>query len=269
MSFGEISQEEIIQISNNFLLNAPPGEFLEVVTDVRGLLGNDTLLNDTAPQIFRKWNTDQMIQVQVGDHQVLITPYNEINDCEYIDPKGNCVVRYDHIRGEVTGTRPIGGELDGQIEPYRSAIGDSIANYCAEHYENGTSAAFSSRESDGSFNVTVCISSSKFNPNNFWNGRWRSVYSIVFKPNGQATISGNLKVNVHYYEDGNVQLVANANKRSQASASDPGRLAQEVGKIIAKLEQDYHNAVEASYNTMGDTTFKALRRVLPITRQKN
>ena len=29
---AQISEEEIIQICNNFLLSAPPGEFLEVVT---------------------------------------------------------------------------------------------------------------------------------------------------------------------------------------------------------------------------------------------
>eukprot|EP00013_Stygamoeba_regulata_P001125 CAMPEP_0177634562 /NCGR_PEP_ID=MMETSP0447-20121125/3434_1 /TAXON_ID=0 /ORGANISM="Stygamoeba regulata, Strain BSH-02190019" /LENGTH=286 /DNA_ID=CAMNT_0019136291 /DNA_START=118 /DNA_END=978 /DNA_ORIENTATION=+ len=265
---GEVSQAEIVDICNSFLLNAPPGEFMEVVTDVRGLLKNDAIINDTAPNTFRKWNTDQMLQAPNGNHDALITAYNEVNFNEYVDPRGNCVVQFDHIRQEVTGTRPLAGELDSQIEPFRSAIDDAVANYCSEHYENGTSAAYSSRESDGSFNVTVCLSSSKFNPNNFWNGRWRSVYSVIFKPNGAANISGYLRINVHYYEDGNVQLVAEANKRAQANGGDPGRLAAEVAKVIAKIEQDYHNAIENSYATMGDTTFKALRRVLPITRQK-
>jgi capping protein alpha len=39
-------------------------------------------------------------------------------------------------------------------------------------------------------------------------------------------------------------------------------------KEIGKLEQEYHTALEHSYNTMGETTFKALRRVLPITRER-
>jgi hypothetical protein len=29
---GEATQEEMINIANNFLLNSPPGEFMEVVT---------------------------------------------------------------------------------------------------------------------------------------------------------------------------------------------------------------------------------------------
>jgi len=39
-------------------------------------------------------------------------------------------------------------------------------------------------------------------------------------------------------------------------------------KAIDKAESNFHKALETSYNTMGDTTFKALRRILPITRQK-
>lgn len=29
---AEVSTEELIEIANNFLLNSPPGEFMEVVT---------------------------------------------------------------------------------------------------------------------------------------------------------------------------------------------------------------------------------------------
>jgi capping protein (actin filament) muscle Z-line, alpha len=39
-------------------------------------------------------------------------------------------------------------------------------------------------------------------------------------------------------------------------------------KAIRKEEANYQQNIENSYATMGDTTFKALRRVLPITRMK-
>jgi len=65
-----VSQEEMIEIANKFLISAPPGEFMEVVTDVRALLPDEKLINDTAPATFREYNTDQMLQVPNGDHQV-------------------------------------------------------------------------------------------------------------------------------------------------------------------------------------------------------
>jgi len=47
------TDEEITDIANGFLLNAPPGEFMEVVTDVRTLLPNEALINESAPRTFR------------------------------------------------------------------------------------------------------------------------------------------------------------------------------------------------------------------------
>jgi len=82
-------------------------------------------------------------------------------------------------------------------------------------------------------------------------------------------LEANIRIHVHYYEDGNVQLLTNFKKNTTVAVPSDGKgFAEAVLKQIKKLEQDYQTAVEHSYNTMGETTFKALRRVLPITREK-
>jgi len=45
-------------------------------------------------------------------------------------------------------------------------------------------------------------------------------------------------------------------------------LSEALLKHICKLEHEYQTALDQSYNTMGETTFKALRRVLPVTKEK-
>jgi len=219
----------------------------------------------------------------------------------------------------VTGSRPIGSELDSTVENFRyirtfitliylltreffeqnkqrRAVDEAVSHYTAEHYPNGGSTVYGSHDSS-SHRLTICISSSRFNPGNYWyktkqnktkkqqtissqwivaqhqifnrNGRWRSAWTASYKPGGNVTFNGTIKLNVHYYEDGNVQLNATFNKNvSFAAPSDPKAFAEAVVKQLTKLEQDYHSSLEQSYATMGETTFKALRRVLPITRQR-
>jgi len=269
---GDITDDDLVNIANKFLLSAPPGEFMEVVTDVRALLPNESLLNATALGTFREYNTDQMVQVQSPNHkhQVLITKHGEVSDGEYLDPRGKQVLLYDHIKQEVTGARPAAsGELDGDVEPFRGAIDQEAIRYVDEHYApNGTVTTYGKKEG-GSYHVVVAVSSSKFNPNNYWNGRWRSVWTASFKPGGQVQLQGQLQVNVHYYEDGNVQLNTSTTRTGNVPGnSNAGELAKEVFKAIARLEQAFHASLDTSYNTMGETTFKALRRALPITRSK-
>jgi len=265
---SELSQQDIIQIANGFLLASPPGEFGEVVNDVRGLLQNDDLLNKFAIETFHTYNTEQMVPVVSGDHEALISKQGEIGQNEYIDPIGGVILTFDHIKQKVTNSRPISGELDSTVEPFRKAIEDATVNYIAQHYANGVPGVYSAKEGS-EYKVTICISSSKFNPNSFWNGRWRSVWTVVFKPGSQAKLEGNIKINVHYYEDGNVQLVTNFTKKATLNTpNDPKALAEALLKQITKLEQDYQTALDHSYNTMGETTFKALRRALPMTREK-
>jgi len=264
---GDVSREQLAQIASNFLLNSPPGEFLEVVTDLRALLPDEQILNSTAPETFKEYNTVQMTQVQSPNnrHEVLITKYGEIGEREYLDPRGHQVITYDHLRQEVTGSRPISGELDANAEPFRAAIDAEAEKYAAEHYPHGAVTVYGKKEGK-QYKITICISAARFSPTNFWNGRWRSTWQATFGESGQANLDGKLQVNVHYFEDGNVQLNTNTEKHLQTPVGDPAATASAIVKAIEKAEAGFHTSLDSSYANMSDTTFKALRRPLPITR---
>jgi len=242
-------------------MNAPPGEYTEVLTDVRALLPEESLINESAPRTFREYNTEQMVQVESPghDHKVLITKYGEVADSEYLDPRGNQILTFDHIKQEVTSHRPISDELDSSLEPLRKAFDKQVSEYVSQHYPSGTGTVYGK---DGQ--IIICISSARFNPNNYWNGRWRAVWTYQ---GGELT--SHFKIVVHYYEDGNVQLTTDTTQKVPLPDSGkPEDTASAAFKAIAKAEQAYQQALDTSYGTMGDTTFKALRRALPITRQK-
>ncbi|GAM20123.1 hypothetical protein SAMD00019534_032980 [Acytostelium subglobosum LB1] len=262
------TNDEIVKIATNFLLNAPPGEFNEIVSDVRTLLPNESMLNASAHETFREYNTEQMVSAaSPKGHKVLITKKGEVSHSEYLDPKGKLVLTYDHIKQVVSGSRPIAGELDSDVEPYRAAFEEEAFKYCNEYYPSGVVTVYSAKVSEG-YQITVCLSSSKFNPNNFWNGRWRSTWTCTFKSGGNVTLNAKLQINVHYYEDGNVQLNTITNKSTTSPGGDANTTAVNVFKAISKTELNVHSSLDTGYSTMGDTTFKALRRALPITKLK-
>jgi capping protein alpha len=252
----------------NFLLNAPPGEFHDVVSDVRNLLGgDDTVLNEVAPYAFKEYNTEQLLVVNVDGQKTVISKHGELSASEYLAPRLGLVVSFDHFKQEVTSSRPIEGELDADAEQWRAAVSQKVEGYISEHYDLGAFDVFS-QNNGASFVLTVCISSAYFNPSSFYNGRWRSIWTIEVAPGKTATVSGHIRVNVHYYEDGNVQLNTNTIKKKTIPATNAARFGEEAAKAIKELEQDFQQQLEISYDAMNDTTFKALRRALPMTRQK-
>lgn len=69
-----------------------------------------------------------------------------------------------------------------------------------------------------------------------------------------------MHINVHFYEDGNVQLNASNDLDAKAKGGNPDATATAVFKAIAAAEAKYQASLEGAYAAMDTSTFKALRR---------
>ncbi len=134
-----------------------------------------------------------------------------------------------------------------------------LSTHANEHFPTSSIGVYPI-ESDSQ--VAILIVANKYSPSNYWNGRWRSLY---IHDTSSGSLNGSFKVDVHYYEDGNVRLVSN--KPVSASVGS-GASASGVVKQIAQLERKYQEELNRGFSQLSEQAFKGLRRQLPVTRQK-
>lgn len=106
-------------------------------------------------------------------------------------------------------------------------------------------------------------------PISYRSGRWRSEYIVDLAAN---SVTGLILVNVHYYENGNVQLETKHDGSltlpPAINASSPTPSATKILALIQEFEGLYQTSLADTYHDMSEKSFKSLRRALPLTRQK-
>lgn len=74
------------------------------------------------------------------------------------------------------------------------------------------------------------------------NGRFRAIYQLPVS-SSSSTLTGNIHVDVHYYEDGNVAL----NTTKPVNISIPSVSAESIVSRIAAAERDYQEALNRAF----------------------
>jgi len=258
-----------VQAVANFVLQSPPGEINDVLNDIRNIISHDELLQDGIRPALKEYNLAQFITVDVpgNNHQTIVSEIGEVpplfeGEERFLDPRSKTSFAFDHISLEASDPQPF--QVDSDCEPFRSALESATLTYLSSHYHDGVTSVFA--KSGGTKQFTIQIVANKYNPANYWSGRWRSQYDIDME---EKTVVGKVLVNVHYYEQGNVQLATT----HDVSFDLPSTIVDETAgpKILALIEKEesnYQQALAVSYQDMGEKIFKGLRRALPMTRQK-
>ncbi|KAF5389316.1 hypothetical protein D9757_003488 [Collybiopsis confluens] len=284
---------ERIQAACDFLLQSPPGEINDVLSgqsqlvqheprsqlesglDVRNIISDDNLLQEGIVPALKKYNLAQFIAVDVPEtnHQSIISeaarwptePEEGGGQDRWIDPRSKKSFVFDHLALEASDPRPF--EPNEEFEPFRTALEKASLNYLLAHYHDGVTSVFSSQPTPNQFILQIVAN--KYNPTNFWSGRWRSEYIIDLNDH---SVKGSMLVHVHYYEQGNVQLsTAHSVSMTLPSAivtASPENAGTKILALIEAEEGKYQITLNDTYSEMSEKTFKTLRRALPMTRTK-
>ncbi|CAA3007069.1 F-actin-capping subunit alpha [Olea europaea subsp. europaea] len=273
---SQLTDKEKIEIAKWFLLNSPVGEIQYVAKDVKEVLKDERVYRIAAAEVFPLYNKSHMICLEFPDRsgEVLVTSFNEIDKNEYFDPRSAQVAIVDHLKQVCTDARPANDDElpSSYIEEYRCAFDAEIIKYVSEAYPKGICCVYCTNGKDmegpgSSFEFVVVISAARLSPQNFCNGSWRSIWTVEFKDDIQLVeVRGKLQVGAHYFEEGNVQLDAKLECRDSTMFQSPDDCAVSLTNIIRHHETEYLNSLQTSYSKLPDTTFKDLRRKLPVTR---
>ncbi|KAL4073158.1 hypothetical protein V8B97DRAFT_189038 [Scleroderma yunnanense] len=271
--------DERIQAASTFVLQSPPGEINDVLNDVRAIVNDDGILEQGIIPALREYNLAQFITVDVPDasHQTIVSDLARISSDDqeeeerYLDPRSKTSFKFDHLslvsgfdyafhsgicsgsyHQEASDPRP--EELNPEAEPRRTALESSALSYLATHYHNGVVAIFPAQSNN---QFIVQIVANKYNPSNYWSGRWRSQYNIDFDGN---TIQG--KVQLVTSHDLTISMP------TTIASAVPDSAASKILALIEIEETRLQTSFNDAYHEMSEKAFKGLRRALPLTRQK-
>lgn len=245
-------------ILSSFVEGAPPGELTDVIADIKALtISTPNAVSDLGPA-FQKYNEEQFVTVKLpgSSQQVIISSHSSLGDGRYYDVESSSSFAFDHTTQKASAVQS--HVIEGsQADLVKSTL-KSLSTYVKEHFRNAASGVYPIEDDS---KIAIVIVSSKYSPNNFWNGRWRSLY--IFDPSS-GSLEGSIKVDVHYYEDGNVRLLTNKPVTATVSSGTGAGIVKE----IAAAERKYQEELNRGFTNLSEGAFKGLRRQLPVTRQK-
>ncbi|KAI3927978.1 hypothetical protein MKW98_023579 [Papaver atlanticum] len=272
----QLSDDQKLEIAKWFLTNSPAGEIQYISKDIRSVLMDDNLYNKAASEAFPIYNKNHLISIEMPNRSgdVVVTTFAELSDTEYLDPRTAQVVVVDHVKQACIDVRPATDDelCSPYIEEFRCDLDAEILKYVGEAYKKGVCSVYciNGKDAEGpglDFELSVVINAARCSPQNFCNGSWRSIWNIEFKDELQVVeLRGKLQVGAHYFEEGNVQLDASYECKDSTIFQSPEDCALSITNIIRHHETEYLSSLEGSYLNLPDTTFKDLRRKLPVTR---
>ncbi|KAL1867263.1 hypothetical protein Daus18300_006382 [Diaporthe australafricana] len=228
------------------------------VANIKALTVSDPSLVKELGPAFQKYNEEQFTTAKLpgSSEPVIVSSHNSLGDGRYYDVESSSSFEFDHATQKASGAQSHSLE-SGQTDLVKSTL-KSLGTYVKEHFPN---AAYGVYPIEGDSKLAIITVASKYSPNNFWNGRWRSLY--IFDPS-DSSLEGSIKVDVHYYEDGNVRLLTNKSVTASISSGTGSGIAKE----ISTAEKKYQEELNKGFTSLSEGAFKGLRRQLPVTRQK-
>ena len=105
--------------------------------------------------------------------------------------------------------------------------------------------------------IHVLICGQNINEKNFWTGEWLSIWELDMN---EKSLTGEVKINTIYYEEGNVQFHFKKNYETKLSGEEGEPIATELIGFIEKTENEIQTKLEKVNENFSDVYIKQLRK---------
>ena len=267
--FEDITDAERVQIAQHFLLNSPPAQYGLVSEDVKKLLPEGCLPEAVESGIAKTYNFKncRVVKTPLGG-LVALHKDGEVNESHSIDTSNGAVFKINHLTMETSeGDEGVVSNQDSSLELKRAAMQADVDAYIKEKFPCDA-AAGSVYAKDGA--LTIAITGERVNLRNMYSGKWNSQFIVRgFSGDKTATLSGDIKVHNHYFEEGNIQMqTAKPVSAKEISFSSEKDLAEKIIAAITEVEQETQKALHFIVNTAHVSTLKELRKASTVHKVK-
>ena len=237
-------------IVSDLVQSAPSGELKEVQGDLECILSNVSAKQVIVSSMENYTNEN----FGVFSSSYIASKFNkQKNSLKYIDYIGKQLFNIDIENGKAIDFE----EFEPQVAypEYYDDLVTKLTQYGEDYYP----AVYAFTVIPGQNSLDIIIIGQKLNKNNFYTGQWQSYYTLK-----DGLLNGNIRVGIHYYEDGNVRLNFLEHLESVLNEESSSDIVNAIylmeSKIIVKIMEEF--------GELNQRYFKNLRRLLPVTRSK-
>jgi len=262
----EETNADSLKVIKYIIKSAPYGESEIVLKDLSNLLKNTQLSESDANAIQKEHNEAHFALVAYPNEnsKLVLAPFNW-NDDHYVDQKNKKKVFVNHVEIKVAETQELTDSINEHVGKYRDAIDAAVQQYVNSYYSDDNSGyvVFGSGD-ESNLNIDIAITGKNLNLKNLYGGEWFSEWHL----NGNK-LKGGIKINAHYFEDGNVQLKQSRNFELDIELKDSVEAeAKAIVDFIKNSENQVKKGLDEIYTTLCDEVVKPIRKALPYTKQK-
>jgi capping protein alpha len=254
------------KIRKYIIKSCPVGETKDVFVDLSKLFPSFNPEDPEVLAVMKDFNEEHLVLAKGENNLKYVVSQTGAQENFYIDQRNNQRHFVNHLEAKITASEPLEMVIDETIKIYRDEIEKKILKYKDDYYKEQDFGVFVYGEgTSDQFSFYVAISAKNLNFKNFYGGEWLSEWRIT-----KNSLIGKIRINAHFFEDGNVQLkeIKNIEEKLGLIGNDPIGESAYVVELIEKLETKLQTGLDVIYENMPDQFFKAMRRILPFTNTK-